>query len=171
MLFSTALGDASKSLVSNANLISKIYFPRLIVPAAAVVTAFVDFLISFVNLLGLLGYYQFVPGWNMLLLPLFVVPALLVSLGPGLWITALNVKSGFPRINLGDVAKRRQGEYAGVLSVVYACNTVGRGDRGIACPGTTGVGKRGERRGREVNGGISCPGGGMAAHRGRTAVR
>ena len=91
-LFSTALSEASNSLVGNANLISKVYFPRLIVPAATVVTAFVEFLISFVILLGLLAYYQFVPGWNMLLLPLFVLLALLVSLGPGLWITALNVK-------------------------------------------------------------------------------
>jgi lipopolysaccharide transport system permease protein len=91
-LFSTALSEASNSLIGNANLISKVYFPRLIVPAAAVVTACVDFLISFVMLLGLLVYYQFVPGWNLLLLPLFVILALLVSLGPGLWITALNVK-------------------------------------------------------------------------------
>jgi lipopolysaccharide transport system permease protein len=91
-LFSTALSEASNSLIGNANLISKVYFPRLIVPAATVVTAFVDFLISFIILLGLLAYYQFVPGWHMLLLPLFVILALLVSLGPGLWITALNVK-------------------------------------------------------------------------------
>jgi lipopolysaccharide transport system permease protein len=81
-LFSTALSESSNSLVGNANLISKVYFPRLIVPAAAVVTAFVEFLISSVILLGLLAYYQFVPGWNMLLLPLFVILALLVSLGP-----------------------------------------------------------------------------------------
>ncbi len=91
-LFSTALSEASNSLIGNANLISKVYFPRLIVPSAAVVTAFVEFLISFVILLGLLAYYHFAPGWNMLLLPLFVMLALLVSLGPGLWITALNVK-------------------------------------------------------------------------------
>jgi lipopolysaccharide transport system permease protein len=91
-LFSTALSEASNSLIGNANLISKVYFPRLIVPTAAVVTAFVEFLISFVILLGLLAYYQFVPGWNMFLLPLFVMLAMLVSLGPGLWITALNVK-------------------------------------------------------------------------------
>lgn len=91
-LFSTALSEASNSLIGNANLISKVYFPRLIVPAAAVVTACVDFLLSFVMLLGLLVYYQFVPGWHLLLLPLFVLLALLVSLGPGLWITALNVK-------------------------------------------------------------------------------
>ena len=91
-LFSTSLGDASNSLIGNANLISKVYFPRLIVPAATVVTAFVDFLISFVILLGLMIYYQFAPSWNLLLLPVFILLALLASLGPGLWITALNVK-------------------------------------------------------------------------------
>jgi len=91
-LFSTALGEASNSLIGNERLISKVYFPRLIIPAATVVTAFVDFLISFLILLGLMVYYRFVPGWNMLLLPVFVLMALLASLGPGLWLTALNVK-------------------------------------------------------------------------------
>lgn len=91
-LISTALSEASNSLIGNANLISKVYFPRLIVPAAAVVTAFVDFLISCVMLVGLLIYYQFAPKWNLLLLPLFIMLALLVSFGPGLWITALNVR-------------------------------------------------------------------------------
>ena len=81
-LFSTALSEASNSLIGNANLISKVYFPRLIVPTATVVTAFVDFLISFVILLGMMVYYQFAPGWNMLLLPLFILLALLASLGP-----------------------------------------------------------------------------------------
>ena len=91
-LFSTSLGEASNSLIGNVNLISKVYFPRLIVPTATLVTAFVDFLISVVLLVGLMGYYQVAPGWNMLLLPLFILLALLASLGPGLWITALNVK-------------------------------------------------------------------------------
>jgi lipopolysaccharide transport system permease protein len=91
-LFSTALGEASNSLIGNERLISKVYFPRLIIPTATVVTAFVDFLISFVILVGLMGYYRYVPGWNILLLPVFIVMALLASLGPGLWITALNVK-------------------------------------------------------------------------------
>src|SRR5690349_3419161 len=70
-LFSTSLSDASQSLINNERLISKVYFPRLIVPTATVLTAFVDFLISFVILLGLLAYYQYVPGWHILLLPLF----------------------------------------------------------------------------------------------------
>jgi lipopolysaccharide transport system permease protein len=91
-LFSTALGEASNSLIGNERLISKVYFPRLIIPTATVVTAFVDFLISFVILLGLLVYYRFVPGWHVLSLPIFIVLALMASLGPGLWITALNVK-------------------------------------------------------------------------------
>lgn len=91
-LFSTALGEASNSLIGNTNLISKVYFPRLIIPAATVVTAFVDFLISLIILLGMMIYYQFLPGWNLLLLPIFIILALLASLGPGLWITALNVK-------------------------------------------------------------------------------
>src|SRR5206468_19721 len=91
-LFSTALGEASNSLIGNEKLISKVYFPRLIIPTATVVTAFVDFLISFVILLALMVYYRFAPSWNVLLLPLFIVMALLASLGPGLWITALNVK-------------------------------------------------------------------------------
>jgi len=91
-LFSNALSESSNSLISNANLISKVYFPRLIVPAATIVTAFVDFLISFVILIGMMMFYQFVPGWQLLLLPFFIIMALLASLGPGLWITALNVK-------------------------------------------------------------------------------
>ncbi len=90
--FSTALSDASNSLTANANLISKVYFPRLIVPAAAVVVAFVDFLVSFSILLGLMAFYAYAPDWRILLLPLFVAVAVLASLGPGLWITALNVK-------------------------------------------------------------------------------
>jgi lipopolysaccharide transport system permease protein len=91
-LFSTALTEASNSLIGNANLISKVYFPRMIMPTATVITSFIDFLISFVILLGLMLYYRFAPGWNMLFLPLFILQALLVSLGPGLWMTALNVK-------------------------------------------------------------------------------
>src|SRR5262249_50775529 len=69
-LFSTALGEASNSLIGNERLISKVYFPRLIIPTATVVTAFVDFLISFVILVGLMVYYRYVPGWNILLLPI-----------------------------------------------------------------------------------------------------
>jgi lipopolysaccharide transport system permease protein len=90
--FSTALTESSASLINNANLISKVYFPRLIVPTATVVVAFVDFFISFLILLGLMAWYRYLPGPEILALPLFVIMAFLASLGPGLWITALNVK-------------------------------------------------------------------------------
>lgn len=91
-LFATSLTGASGSLIGNANLISKVYFPRMIVPTSAVVVAFVDFLVSFIILLCLMVWYQFLPGWQILTLPLFILMAFLASLGPGLWITALNVK-------------------------------------------------------------------------------
>jgi lipopolysaccharide transport system permease protein len=91
-LFATAMGDASNSLTSNANLISKVYFPRLIVPAATLVVALVDFLISLIILAMLMVWYGLAPGWQIFLLPSFVVLALGASLGPALWITALNVK-------------------------------------------------------------------------------
>jgi lipopolysaccharide transport system permease protein len=90
--FAMAVADAANSLVGNANLISKVYFPRLIVPIAAVIVAFVDFLISFAILVILLVWYQFMPGWQILLLPVFVGIAFMASLGVGVWITALNVK-------------------------------------------------------------------------------
>jgi len=90
--FSTALSEASSSLVSNAGLIGKVYFPRLIVPVAAIIVALVDLLISFVILIALMVWYRFLPGWQIVLLPGFVAIAFATSLGPGLWITALNVK-------------------------------------------------------------------------------
>jgi lipopolysaccharide transport system permease protein len=90
--FSTALAESSASLIANSNLISKVYFPRMIVPAAAVVVAFVDFLISFTILLALMLWYRFLPGWQIALLPVFTLLAFLASLGPGLWVTALNVR-------------------------------------------------------------------------------
>ena len=90
--FANALSESSTSLIGNANLITKVYFPRLIIPSAAVITSFVDFLISFIIMIGLMIYYQFLPSWQILLLPLFFVLAFLASIGPGLWLTALNVK-------------------------------------------------------------------------------
>ncbi len=78
--------------MSNANLISKVYFPRMIVPASAVITSFVDFLVSFLILVGMMAWYRFWPDWRILTLPLFVALAFLAAIGPGLWITALNVK-------------------------------------------------------------------------------
>ena len=90
--FAGALSEASNSLIGNAGLISKVYFPRLIVPIAAVMVAFVDFLISSAILVTLMIWYKFMPGWQILLLPAFVVIAFIASLGIGAWITALNVK-------------------------------------------------------------------------------
>lgn len=91
-LFSSALAGSAESVVSNANLISKVYFPRLIVPIAAMISAMIDFLISMVMLFGLMVWYRFPPSWNILLLPVLILLSLLVSLGPGLWISSLNVK-------------------------------------------------------------------------------
>ncbi len=90
--FSAALSGSSQSLVGNANLISKVYFPRMIIPAGAVITAFVDFLISFIILLAMMVWFQFWPTWRMLMLPLFVVLAFIAALGPGLYLTALTVR-------------------------------------------------------------------------------
>lgn len=91
-LFAASLSEASGSLIGNANLISKVYFPRLIVPTATIVVALVDFLISLSVLAGLMMFYRYAPSWQILLLPLFTLLALLTSLGPSLWVTALNVK-------------------------------------------------------------------------------
>jgi lipopolysaccharide transport system permease protein len=91
-LFSASLNGAAGSLVSNANLISKVYFPRLIVPTASVVVALIDFSVSLVLLVALMAWYQFVPTWHILLFPVFGAMAFLASLGPGLLIASLNVK-------------------------------------------------------------------------------
>ena len=90
--FSTGLSEASNSLINNTGLISKVYFPRLIVPIATIAVAFVDFLISFGILLVLMGWYRFVPDWRIMVLPVFAVMALFASVGPALWIASLNVK-------------------------------------------------------------------------------
>jgi lipopolysaccharide transport system permease protein len=90
--FSNALSEASGSLVSNANLISKVYFPRMVIPASSVIVSLVDFFISFAILIGLFVWYGFMPSWRILTLPAFVFLAFLASLGPGLLITALNVQ-------------------------------------------------------------------------------
>ena len=90
--FSTGLSESSSSLISNSNLISKIYFPRLIVPASAVITSFADFLITFVLLLAMMAWYPFWPDWRVLTLPLFMALAFGTAMGLGLWLSALNVK-------------------------------------------------------------------------------
>src|SRR5207244_3870024 len=72
--------------------ITKVYFPRLIMPTAMVVVSFVEFLITFAMLVIMMAWYQFVPGWQVLFLPTFIVLAFVASIGPALWITSLNVK-------------------------------------------------------------------------------
>lgn len=91
-LFSTILSEASSSLVGNANLIGKVYFPRLIIPTSSAVVALVDFAINLAILLGLMAWYGFWPTWHFALLPFFVVLAMTASLGPAFLTTALNVK-------------------------------------------------------------------------------
>src|SRR5499427_3080727 len=91
-LFSTILTEASNSLVSNANLIGKVYFPRIIIPSASAFIALVDFAVNLTMLVVLMAWYGFVPTWHLALLPAFVTLAVLASLGPALLITALNVK-------------------------------------------------------------------------------
>jgi len=90
--FSTALTEASNSLITNSNLISKVYFPRVIVPAASIITSLVDFLISFGLLVVLMIIYRYLPSVHVLFLPVFIVMGLIASLGTGLYMTALNVK-------------------------------------------------------------------------------
>ncbi|MFP5270554.1 ABC transporter permease [Coleofasciculus sp.] len=90
--FSNSLSGCSNSLISNANLIAKVYFPRLIVPASSVIVSFVDFMISGMILLGLMAWYDFLPSWRILTLPFFIIIAFAASMGAGLWLAALNVK-------------------------------------------------------------------------------
>ena len=90
--FSTAFTEAGSSLITNSNMISKIYFPRLVIPFSAVVVSFVDFLVSLAIMAALMVWYGFAPGWHLLALPLFTLLAFAAALGSGLWIAALNVK-------------------------------------------------------------------------------
>jgi lipopolysaccharide transport system permease protein len=90
--FSNSLSECSNSLISNSNLISKVYFPRLIIPTSSIIVSFVDFMISGIILLGLMTWYNFVPGWRILTLPLFILVAFAAAMGAGLWLAALNVE-------------------------------------------------------------------------------
>jgi lipopolysaccharide transport system permease protein len=90
--FANALSECSNSLITNTNLIAKVYFPRLVIPASAVIVSFVDFLISGMILLALMAWYNFIPSWRILTLPLFILIAFAASMGAGLWLAALNVK-------------------------------------------------------------------------------
>lgn len=91
-LFSAAVSGSSNSLVANANLLTKVYFPRLIIPIGSVVSTLADFIVSSVLLAGLMMWYRIVPGLGVLLLPLFVAQALLLAVAIGLWASALNVQ-------------------------------------------------------------------------------
>lgn len=92
LLFATSLSNSGNSLVTNQNLITKVYFPRLVMPIAACVTGFVDFAISLILLAVLMAWYHVVPTQTIFFLPLFVALALLASLSVGLWLSALNVQ-------------------------------------------------------------------------------
>ena len=90
--FANALSSSAQSVVSNAQLISKIYFPRLIIPTSSVVVSLIDFAIALSILAGLMLWYRFVPSWRLITLPVFVVLAIITALGPGLILTALTVR-------------------------------------------------------------------------------
>jgi lipopolysaccharide transport system permease protein len=90
--FANAFAEAGSSLISNANMISKVYFPRLVVPASAVIVGLVDVLISCVLLAGLMLWYDVAPDWRIVTLPLFLAVAVVAAMGAGLWIAALNVQ-------------------------------------------------------------------------------
>jgi len=90
--FANALSECSNSLITNSNLISKVYFPRLVIPTSAVIVSFVDFMISGIILLALMAWYNFVPSWRILTLPLFILIAFAAAMGGGLWLASLNVK-------------------------------------------------------------------------------
>lgn len=90
--FANALSESSNSLISNANMLTKVYFPRLVVPASAVIVSLVDFLISFAILIVLMIWYRFIPDWHIVVLPLFLLFAFMAAFGFGLLLAALNVR-------------------------------------------------------------------------------
>lgn len=90
--FANSLSESSNSLIGNANLISKVYMPRLILPASSVVVNLVDFIISFGIMAIVMAYYRFVPDWKILVLPLFLLMAFLIAYGFSIWFGALNVR-------------------------------------------------------------------------------
>ncbi len=91
-LFSSILSEASGSIAGNSNLVGKVYFPRIIIPSSSAVVALVDFAINLALLFAIMAWFGFLPGWQIVFLPLFVLLAIVASLGPALFITALNVK-------------------------------------------------------------------------------
>jgi lipopolysaccharide transport system permease protein len=90
--FANSINQASNSLVSNADMIKKIYFPRLTLPVASMLAGLVDFLLAFVILLGMMLFYGFIPTINILWFPLFLLLAIMTALGVSLWLSAMNVQ-------------------------------------------------------------------------------
>jgi len=90
--FATALSESSNSLIGNSNLIAKVYFPRLVVPAGSIITSLVEFLITLVLMAAMMGCYQYLPDWRILLVPAFMLLAVACSFVLGLWLCALNVQ-------------------------------------------------------------------------------
>ena len=92
MLFSEGLTRSTMSMVANANIMTKVYFPRLIMPISGILSPLVDFAVSMSILVLMMAYYGYVPTFNVIFLPLFILLALATSLSTGLWLSALNVK-------------------------------------------------------------------------------
>lgn len=90
--FSSALSESSNSIVTNSNLLSKVYFPRIIVPTSAIIVCLVDFFLSFLVLIPFMVYYGISPDWKIITLPLFLLLGIITALGAGLWLSALNIK-------------------------------------------------------------------------------
>ena len=90
--FSTSFSDASASLIGNSNMLTKLYFPRLIIPVSTIIVNLVDFFISFIILIVLMMWYNFIPNWTILCIPFFLFLAFVASLSVGLYVAALNVK-------------------------------------------------------------------------------
>jgi len=91
-LFANSLSQSSESLLANAGMVSKIYFPRMIIPASSIIVAFIDFFISFILLGVIMAWYRFIPSWKIVFIPLFLLITFLIAFGLGLILSALNVK-------------------------------------------------------------------------------
>jgi lipopolysaccharide transport system permease protein len=103
--FSNALSESGMSLLNNAGLVSKVYFPRMIVPASAMAGALIDFAISILLMAGLMAWHQYIPSWRVLYLPLFVLLAILCATGAGLWASALIIRFRDVRMIIPFVAQ------------------------------------------------------------------
>jgi lipopolysaccharide transport system permease protein len=104
-LFAYALTESSNSVVANERLITKVYFPRLVVPLASILAGFVDFVIAFTLVIGMMLWYEVRPTWAILTLPFFVILAMATALGVGLWLSALNVQYRDVRYTLNFIVQ------------------------------------------------------------------